>query len=218
MVKKGIATWILGFLTLLAGLHALDGFLWMVNVQNDSLFLALYPFSGAARSVSPELYFFCMLAAVFFLWGGTAVVAVRNPIESFLAKVLEDGKRENQADVELLETRTSILEMMSGTLENNSKLLAGLRDVVFNIRSEVLSIEPMRRKVGELKGDVDSLRKTLKHLEREIKKSKLCPACGREVLTKFRLCPYCGEILLKPPTNGEIPILAPLPTLRGKGK
>ncbi|MFQ6068177.1 MAG: hypothetical protein ACE5KD_01395 [Candidatus Bathyarchaeia archaeon] len=218
MVRKGVAVWVLGSLTFLAGLHALDGFLWLTGKESESVLLAVYPFTGLLGTVNPVLYLFCSLVAVFLLWGGTTVVALRNPIETFLGKVLEDGRKENQADVELLEARTSILEMMSETLANNSKLLAGLRDVVFNVRSEVLRLEPLNKSVEALKDDVERIKKMMKRLEKEIKKYKLCPACGREVLAEFRLCPYCGENLLKPAVDSGAVMLAALPVTRAEDR
>ncbi len=218
MVRKGVAVWILGSLTFLAGLHALDGFLWLVGNESESWFLTIYPFTTLIGTVNPLLYMMCSLIATLLLWGGTAVVALRNPVEAFLGKMLEDGKKDNQADVELLETKTSVLEMMSETLENNSKLLAGLRDVVFNVRGEVLSLEPLGKGVEELKSDVEDLKKMIKRLEREVKKYKLCPACGREILAEFRLCPYCGENLLKPAVDSGAVMLAALPMVKNKEK
>ena len=218
MVRKGVAVWALGSSTFLAGLHALDAFLWMAGIESESLFLAVYPFTRFVDIANPTVYFICSLVAVFLLWGGTTVVALRNPLEVFLGKVLEDGKKENQADVEFLETRTSILEMMSATLEENCRLLGGLRDVVFNVRSEVLSLEPMKGYVEGLKGDVEGLKKMVKRLEREVKKYKLCPACGREVLAEFRLCPYCGENLLKPAVDSGAVMLAAFPVGKGGEK
>ena len=218
MVRKGFAVWVLGSLTFLAGLHALDGFLWLTGNESESLLLSVYPFTKLLDPIDPILYLLCSLVAVFLLWGGTAMVALRNPIETFLGKVLEDGKNENQADVELLEARTSILEMMSETLENNSKLLAGLRDVVFNVRGEVLSLEPLNKTVETVKGDVEALKKLMRRLEKEIKKYKLCPACGREISAEFRLCPYCGENLLKPAVDSGAMLLAALPISSDKKK
>lgn len=218
MVRKGIAVWILGSLTFLAGLHSLDGFLWLTGVENESWLLSIYPFAGRLEAVSPVIYLLCSLIAVFLLWGGTTIVAMRNPIETFLGKVLEDGKKENQADVELLEARTSILEMMSETLENNSGLLSGLRDVVFNVRREVMNLEPLKKSLETLKGEVEGLKKMMKGLEKEIKKYKLCPACGREVMAEFRLCPYCGENLLKPAVDSGAVMLAALPLSKEEKK
>lgn len=211
MVRKGVAVWVLGCMTFLAGLHALDGFLWLTGNENESLFLTVYPFTKLLGNVEPVLYLLGSLIATFLLWGGTALVATRNPIETFLGKVLEDGKRENQQDVEFLEAKTSILEMMSETLSNNSKLLAGLRDVVFNVRSEVLGLEPLGKSVENIQADVEGLKKMVKRLEKEIKKYKMCPACGREILAEFRLCPYCGENLLKPHVQDGAVMLAALP-------
>lgn len=218
MVRKGIAVWFLGSLTFLAGLHALDGFLWLAGSESGSLLLGIYPFIGMLGVVDPVFYLICSLVAAFLLWGGTTVVALRNPIEAFLGKVLEDGKKENQTDVELLEAKTSILEMMSETLENNSKLLGGLRDVVFNVRSGVLGLEPLNKNVETLKDDVEGLKRMVRRLEREVKKYKLCPACGREVLAEFRLCPYCGENLLKPAVDSGAVMLAALPVSQAKKK
>lgn len=218
MVRKGVAVWVLGSLTFLAGLHALDSFLWLTGNESGPLLLPVYPFIRLLEAVDPVLYLLCSSVAVFFLWGGTAVVALRNPIETFFGKVLEDGKKENQADVELLEARTSILEMMSETLENNSKLLARLRDIIFNVRSEVLSLDPLNKSVEALKGDVEGLKKMVKRLEKEVKKYKLCPACGREVSAEFRLCPYCGENLLRPAVDSGAVMLAALPLSHVKKK
>jgi rubrerythrin len=214
VVRKGVAVWVLGSLTFLAGLHSLDGFLWLTGNQSQSVFLTLYPFTKLLGSIGSDIYLLCSLTAVFLLWGATTIVALRNPIEAFLGKVLEDGKRENDGDVELLETRTSILEMMCETLENNSKMLSGLRDVVFNVRSEVLNLEPLEKRVESLKSDVKGLKKIMKRLETEIRKYQLCPACGREIMEKFRLCPYCGENLLKPRVKGETVMVKALPTPR----
>jgi hypothetical protein len=218
VVRKGLAVWFLGSLTFVAGLHVLDGFLWLTGDESNSMLLGIYPFTRLVEPVNPILYMLGSLVAVVLLWGGTTVVALRNPIETFLGKVLEDGKRENQTDVELLEARTSILEMMSETLEGNSKLLSGLRDVVFNVRSEVLNIEPLGKRVEEVRCDVEGLKKMMKRLEREVKKYKLCPACGKEVLAEFRLCPYCGENLLKPAVDSGAVMLAALPLSREKEK
>jgi hypothetical protein len=207
MVRKGVAVWILGSLTFLAGLHALDGFLWLIGNVEQSVFLSLYPFTSVFGYVEPVLYLLGSLIAMFLLWGGTTLFATRNPIETFLGKVLEDGRRENQQDVEFLEAKTSILEMMSETIANNGRLLSGLRDVVFNVRSEVLGLESLNKTVETIHAEVDGLKKMMKRLEKEIKKYKTCPACGRDILVDFRLCPYCGENLLRPPLEERIELV-----------
>jgi hypothetical protein len=172
--------------------------------------LNLYPFSGAFDFISPIAYLLCSFVAAFLLWGATTIVALRNPIEAFLGKVLEDGKKENQADVELLETRTSILEMLSETLQDNSKLLGGLKDIALNVRREVLRIEPLNESVESLKNDMETMKQMIGLLESKVSRYKLCPACGRDILPQFRLCPYCGENLLKPATTDDRVLLPPL--------
>lgn len=211
MVRKGVAVWVLGSLTFVAGLHSLDGFLWLSGSEAKPFLLSFYPFSSLLDSIDPVVYLICAVLTTFLLWGGTTVVAMRSPIETFLGKVLEDGKKENQAEVEFLEAKTSILEMMSETLANNSKSLASLRDVTFGVRSEVLRLQSMHKNVEGLSVDVEEIKKIMKELEKEIKNYKICPACGRDVLAEFRLCPYCGENLLKPSTNNRGTLLATLP-------
>ncbi|MGB9135389.1 MAG: hypothetical protein WCC63_07420 [Candidatus Bathyarchaeia archaeon] len=218
MVRKSVAVWVLGSLTFLAGLHVLDGFLWLTGNQASAALLQVYPFVRFLEPVDPVVYMLGSFVAVFLLWGGTTTVALRNPIEAFLGKVLEDGRKENQPDTELLETKTSILEMMSATLENNSKMLARLQDTVSNVRSEVLSLDPLSDSVEGLKSDVEGLRKMVKRLEREVKKYKLCPSCGREIMAEFRLCPYCGENLLKPAVDSGSVMLAALPVSAAEKK
>ncbi len=218
LVRKGIAVWILGFLTFFSGLHVLDGFLQVTGSQDKSFFLAAYPFTRFVGAIDPILYLIGSTVAVFLLWGGTTIIALRNPIEVFLGKVLEDGNKENQADVEFLEARTSILEMMSETLQNNSRLLGGLRDIVFNLRTEVVSLEPVKKSVNALKSEVACLKNMVKRLEKEVKKYKLCPACGREIMAEFRLCPYCGENLLKPAVDSGAVMLAALPLSENESK
>jgi len=219
VVRKGVAVWVLGSLTFLAGLHSLDSFLWLTGVETEPFLLFFYPFSSLFDGIDPVIYLICAVLATFLLWGGTTVIAMRSPIETFLGKVLEDGKKENQAEVEFLEAKTSILEMMSETLANNSKSLASLRDVTFGVRSEVLRLQSMYKNVEGLGADVEEIKKIMKELEKEIQNHKMCPACGRDVLTEFRLCPYCGENLLKPLTNSREPLLATRPVIpRERGR
>jgi predicted nucleic acid-binding Zn ribbon protein len=218
VVKKGVTVWILGSLTFLAGLHSLDSFLWLTSNEVKPILLSYYPVQGILDTINPIIYLICSVAATFLFWGGTTIVALRNPIETFLGKALEDGKSENQAEVEFLEAKTSILEMMSETLTNNSRSLAGLRDVIFGVRSEVLKLGSMNSRVEDLSSEIVEVRKTIKRMEREIKKHKLCPVCGRDILPEFRLCPFCGENLLKPVTGSHDTMLASLPALSSSNR
>lgn len=180
MARKGLSVWILGSLTFLAGLHSLDAFFWLAGMQEQSFFLSNYP-EILANSIGSILYMILSISSTFLLWGGTASVALQNPIENFLGKVLEDGKRENESDVELLEAKTSVLEMMSETLSDNSGSLSKLTDVVFNIRSSILRLETMNQNVEALKIEVKSLRKSVQSLK-TVKRTPRRPRAKKQVI------------------------------------
>ena len=180
MARKGLSVWILGSLTFLAGLHSLDAFFWLAGMQEQSFFLSNYP-EILANSIGSILYMILSILSTFLLWGGTASVALQNPIENFLGKVLEDGKRENESDVELLEAKTSVLEMMSETLSDNSGSLSKLTDVVFNIRSSILRLETMNQNVEALKIEVKSLRKSVQSLK-TVKRTPRRPRAKKQVI------------------------------------
>ncbi|MCK4498658.1 hypothetical protein KAU25_05630 [Candidatus Bathyarchaeota archaeon] len=180
MARKGLSVWILGSLTFLAGLHSLDAFFWLAGMQEQSFFLSNYP-EILANSIGSILYMILSISSTFLLWGGTASVALQNPIENFLGKVLEDGKRENESDVELLEAKTSVLEMMSETLSDNSGSLSKLTDVVFNIRSSILRLETMNQNVEALKLEVKSLRKSVQSLK-TVKRTPRRPRAKKQVI------------------------------------
>jgi len=180
VARKGLSVWILGSLTFLAGLHSLDAFFWLAGMQEQSFFLSNYP-EILANSIGSILYMILSISSTFLLWGGTASVALQNPIENFLGKVLEDGKRENESDVELLEAKTSVLEMMSETLSDNSGSLSKLTDVVFNIRSSILRLETMNQNVEALKIEVKSLRKSVQSLK-TVKRTPRRPRAKKQVI------------------------------------
>lgn len=201
MVRKSVAVWILGSLTFLAGIHVIDGFLWFTGFQNASILLQLYPFGEITRGINSVVYLVCTFMLTFGLWGGTTFVALRNPIETFLGKVLDEGNRENPADIELLEARTSILEMIGETLENNSKRLAGLEDLVLSVRSEVLSLESLDKRLEALTGEVKSLKEISKLLKKSRQSRKERDSRAFDVLPAPALSPYYEEALAQPVTT-----------------
>ena len=198
MSRKGLKVWFLGSLTFLSALFTLEAFLWLTN-NTKLVLLNLLPFTDLLGPVNPMLYLIGTLITTLLLWGATATVALHNPLENFLGKVIEDGKKENEAETEFLETKTSILEMFSDTLNENTKSLASLKDLTQNIRTEVVNLRPLREELENLKTNLTYLNKSIKRLQQNMSKRKLCPACGRKVSEKFRLCPFCGENLLKLP-------------------
>jgi hypothetical protein len=193
---KGVAVWILGSLTFLAGLHVLEAFLaWK---QNGSITLLwLYPFSGLLGQVDAALYFWGSLVATFILWGATCIVALRSPLDMLLSRILNDAKMENEEEVSLVSASSNFLEMMNEGLVNNTCELNNVKDLLFNVRAEVVSLRGLQDAVGSVKSDLNCMKISLKKLETNLSKNMLCPACGKDVQPDFLVCPYCGEDLLK---------------------
>lgn len=193
---KGIAVWILGSLTFLAGLHVLEAFLaW---TQNGSITLLwMYPFSGWLGSIDVGLYFWVSLGVAFVLWGATCIVALRSPLDMLLCRILNDAKSENEEEVSLVSARSGFLETLNEGLVNNTVELNSVKDLLFNVRAEVVSLRGLQDVVVGVKSDLTCLKSSFKKLETTLTKNTLCPACGKDVQPDFRICPYCGEDLLK---------------------
>jgi len=197
---KGVAVWILGSLTFWAGLHVLEAFLaW---TQNGSItLLRLYPFSGLLGSFDVGLYFWTSLSVAFVLWGVTCIVALRSPLDVLLCRILNDAKSENEEEVSLVSAKSGFLEMLNEGLMNNTVELNSVKDLLFNVRTEVASLRGLQDVLGGVKSDLTCLKSSLKKLETNLTKNTLCPACGKDVQPDFRICPYCGEDLLKRKTR-----------------
>jgi rRNA maturation endonuclease Nob1 len=187
----------LGSLTFSSALFTLEAFLWL-TMGSRPVLLNHLPFIELVGQIDPLHYFIGALTVTFFFWGATAIVALHNPVEAFLSKVVEDGRKENEKEVELLEAKTSILEMMSDTLNENTSALTSLRDVTFNVRAEILNLSTLRVEVENLKNMLTHLNRSIKKLEQKMSEQKVCPTCGKKVSETFRICPFCGENLLKP--------------------
>ncbi len=193
---KGVAVWILGSLTFLAGLHVLDAFFALT--QNGSItLLKLYPFSAWLGSVDVVAYFWGSLIAAFVLWGATCVVALRSPLDMLLSRILRDAQLENEEEVSLVSAKGNFLEMMNEGLISNTIELNNVKDLLQNVRTEVVSLSGLQNVVGGVKSDITSLKTSFKKLETNLSRNVLCPACGKDVQPGFRICPYCGEDLLK---------------------
>ena len=193
---KGVAVWVLGSLTFLAGLHVLEAFFALT--QNGSItLLKLYPFSAWLGSVDVVAYFWGSLSVAFVLWGATCIVALRNPLDMLLSRILKDTQLENREEVSLVSAKGNFLEMMNEGLISNTIELNNVKDLLQNVRAEVVSLRGLQNVVGCVKSDMTSLKTSLKKLETNLSRNVLCPACGKDVQPDFRICPYCGEDLLK---------------------
>ena len=193
---KGVAVWVLGSLTFLAGLHVLEAFFALTQSGGITL-LRFYPFSAWLGSVDVVAYFWGSLTAAFVLWGATCIVALRNPLDMLLSRILNDAQMENEEEVSLVSAKGSFLETMNEGLICNTIELNNVKDLLCNVRAEVVSLRGLQDIVGGVKSDMTSLKSSLKKLETNLTRNALCPACGKDVSPDFRICPYCEEDLLK---------------------
>jgi hypothetical protein len=159
--------------------------------------LKLYPFSPWLGPVNVVAYFWGSLIAAFILWGATCIVALRNPLDMLLSRVLKDAQSENEEEVSLVSAKGNFLELMNEGLIRNTIEISNVKDLVQNVRAEVVSLRSLQDAVGGMKSDMTSLKTSLKKLETSFSRNVLCRACGKDVQPDFRICPYCGEDLLR---------------------
>ena len=193
---KGVAVWILGSLTFLAALHVLEAF-FALTQNAPIVLLKLYPFSPWLGSVNVVAYFWGSLIATSLLWGATCIIALRNPLDTLLSRVLRDAQSENEEEVSLLSAKGNYLELMNEGLIRNTIEISNVKDLMQNVRAEVVSLRSLQDAVGGIRSDMTSLKTSLKKLETNLSRNVLCPACGKNVKSDFRICPYCGEDLLR---------------------
>lgn len=163
-------------MTFLAVLHTFDAVLGFTG-GNTSFLLKLYPFKNLLGNVDVVTYFWASLASAFILFGITCAVAFHNPIEVLINKTLEEVELEENPSDRTIESKASVLEMISDTLTSNSVVLHSVKDDVNAVRY-----------------DMSNLKTRLDKLEKDLTKLK-CPSCGKDISPDFKLCPFCGELL-----------------------
>lgn len=84
---------------------------------------------------------------------------------------------------------------MNETVEMNNAILSQVKDTIYNIRTEVKEIQPLKEDIERMRGDMGSLKKEVKKLEEKINFPIVCLSCGKPLLPEFKICPYCGESL-----------------------
>jgi tRNA(Ile2) C34 agmatinyltransferase TiaS len=114
-----------------------------------------------------------------------------------LSRVLRDAQSENEEEVSLLSAKGNYLELMNEGLIRNTIEISNVKDLMQNVRAEVVNLRPLQDAVGGIRSDITSLKTSLKKLETNLSRNVLCPACGKNVQSDFRICPYCGEDLLR---------------------
>lgn len=193
---KGVAVWVFGSLTFLAVLHVLEAF-FALTLNGSIVLLRLYPFSSLFGAIDVVMYFWVSLAVASVLWGVTCIIALRNPLDTWLNMILRDSQLKNEEEVNIVSAKGNVLDMMNEGLINNAVELGNVKDLVTNVRAEVVGLRGLQDVVCGVKSDLVSLKASLKKLEGDLTRSVVCPACGRGVQPDFRVCPYCGEDLLR---------------------
>jgi len=193
LAKKGISVWLFSSLTFIAILHLTEAISVLV-FNNEIRLLQLYPFiNEKLQAMTPITYFWVSASAAFILWGITCAIAFTNPVETFLNKILSDAKAQTAVEAQLLEEKSEILDAMNETIELNSGYLAQVKDIVYNVRTEVKEIQPLKENVEKIRTELTSLKKEIKKIEEKVQFPNICPACGKPLLPEFKMCPYCGE-------------------------
>ena len=82
---------------------------------------------------------------------------------------------------------------MHETVESDSATVAQVKDLLRNIRTEVIDIQLIKETIEKTRIELGSLKKQMKTLEEKLLFTIICPACGKMLRPDFKLCPYCGE-------------------------
>ena len=92
MRRKGVAIWLFTSLTFIALIHLIDAAAALI-FNNPSQLLQLYPgINQQLQQMPVDIYFYLTAASTAVLWAITCLVAVDNPVEEFLNKILSDAK------------------------------------------------------------------------------------------------------------------------------
>ena len=199
MIKKGIAVWFFSILTFIAFIHVFEA-ASALFYNGQIVLLKYYPFINELN-VTPIAYFFGSFTAAIIFWGIACVVALRNPMEDFMERILSDIEVEGRTDDQILEEKRNILSLIYETLEMNRTNISQVKDLLLNVRAGVIDFSRVRDDISGLEVKIRDLAKLLKKIEGKIDKPLRCPVCGRPIQADFKVCPYCGENLTFIPAN-----------------
>jgi rRNA maturation endonuclease Nob1 len=193
LAKKGLAVWVFSSLTFLSMAHLVEAIYVLITGVHIRL-LGIYPFIGQELgTMSSMMYFWLSVFASLIFWGITCAIAFANPMEEFLNKVLNDAKRQSVAESQMVEDKSEVIDAMYETIESSNATIASVKDLVFNVRSEVKGIQPLASTIDMIRVELSDLAKEVEGLEGKMKFSYVCLACGKPLLPEFKVCPYCGE-------------------------
>jgi rRNA maturation endonuclease Nob1 len=191
--KKGIAIWLFTTLTFVSLIHLIDAAAALI-FHRPTYLLQLYPFiNQTLQQIPVDIYLYATAASTVALWAITCLIAVDNPVEEFLNKILSDAKTQSTTEAQLLESKSEIFDLMYETIESDSETLAQVKDLMRNMRTEVKDIQPIKENMEKTRTELTSLKRQMKTLEDKLLFTVVCPACGKMLRPDFKLCPYCGE-------------------------
>ena len=191
--KKGIAIWLFTTLTFVSLIHLIDAAAALI-FHSPTYLLQLYPFiNQTLQQIPVDIYLYVSAASTVALWAITCLIAVDNPVEEFLNKILSDAKNQTSTEAQILENKSEIFDLMYETIESDSETLAQVKDLMRNMRAEVKDIQPIKENMEKTRTELTSLKRQMKTLEEKLLFTVVCPACGKMLRPDFKLCPYCGE-------------------------
>ena len=193
MRRKGVAIWLFTSLTFIALIHLIDAAAALI-FNNPAQLLQLYPgINQQLQQMPVDIYFYLTAASTAVLWAITCLVAVDNPVEEFLNKILSDAKAQTTTEAQILESKSEIFDLMYETIESDSETLGQVKDLMRNMRAEVKDIQPIKETLEKTKTELTVMKRHMKTLEEKLLFTVVCPACGKMLRPDFKLCPYCGE-------------------------
>jgi len=199
VVRKGLCVWLFSSFTFMATVHLFDA-ISVLFFNGQIRLLQIYPLINQKLDmISPVTYFWVSAAASLIFWGITCAIAFDNPVEHFLNVLLSEAKKQGAVESQLVEEKSSVLDAMYETIESSNETLAHVKDMVYNVRTEVRQMQPITESVETIKAELNSLKKEFRRMDEVVKSPDECPSCGKGLLPEFKLCPFCGENLKLPP-------------------
>ena len=170
MRKKGIAIWLLTTLTFIALIHLIDAAAALL-FNSPTHILQLYPIINQQLQQIPiDIYLYASAAATIALWAITCLIAVDNPVEEFLNKILSDAKTQTTTEAQIIESKSEILDLMYETIEKTRSEVGNLKKQM-RIFEEKLLFTIVCPSCGKL------LRPDF----------KLCPYCGESIALQEKM-------------------------------